>query len=89
MRAHVRLCLLLPLFACSSDARDLLTIEPPTFGAGMARIHIALGSGYVEDSLEVFLDSRRVRDAFTVGEEGATAVVALVPHLYSQLAYQS
>jgi hypothetical protein len=77
MRAHVRLCLLLSLFACGGGARDLLTIEPPTFGAGTARIHIALGPGYVEDSLEVSLDRREVRDAFTVGEEGATAVVAI------------
>jgi hypothetical protein len=74
---RVPLCLLLSLFACSSGARDPLSIEPPTFGAGTARIHIALGPGYVEDSLEVSLDRRPVRDAFSVGEDGATAVVAL------------
>jgi hypothetical protein len=67
----------LPLVACSSGDPGLLRIEPPSFGAGTARIHIALGPGYVEGSLAVSLDRRPVRDAFSVGEEGATVVVAV------------
>jgi hypothetical protein len=54
-----------------------VTIEAPTFGAGTARFPIALAPGYVEDSLEVTLDRRPVRDAITVGAAGATVVVSV------------
>jgi hypothetical protein len=80
---RVQLCFLLALLGCSSGAPDPLSIEPPTFGAGTARIHIALGPGYVEDSLAVSLDHRPFRGAFTVGEAGATGVVPVGPGLHT------
>lgn len=72
---RVQLCLLLSILACWSDSPDPLAIEPPTFGAGTASIRVALGPGYLEDSLEVSLDGRPLRGFFSVGEAGATAVV--------------
>ena len=74
---RVQLCLLFSILACSSGSSDPLVIEPPTFGAGTASIHIALGPGYVEGSLEVSLDRRPVRNAFDVTGDGASAVVPL------------
>jgi hypothetical protein len=80
---RVRLCLLFLILACSSGSSDPLVIEPPTFGAGTASIHIALGPGYVEDSLEVFLDRRPVRNAFDVTGDGASAVVPLAQGVHT------
>jgi len=74
---NLRLWLLLPLLACSNGAPDSVTIEPPTFGAGTARIHIALRPGYVDGSLDVTLDDRRVGGPFAFGEDGATALIVV------------